>query len=76
MYEFTSSELEQMIMSVKECLSDVTCLDAWVDSFEYDVKNYIGEKPFSAFRGFIHSLIGHLNHMKSICFTKEYILDL
>ena len=76
MYEFTSSEIEQMFISLNECLADATCLDAWVDSLEYDVKNYIGEKPFSAFRGFTRSLIGHINHMKGICFSKESFLDL
>lgn len=76
MYEFTSGELDTLLGAIREMSNDVACLDCWCDALEYDVKNYIGEKPFTAFAGFIRALEQHLSTMRGICFSKEYILDL
>lgn len=76
MYEFTSSELETLMNSLREITNDVACLDCWVDALEYDIKNYIGEKPFKAFNGFIEAIEQHLTKMRGICFSKEFLLDL
>lgn len=76
MYEFSSSELDAMMNSLREISNDVACLDCWVDALEYDIKNYIGEKPFSVFNGFIQAIERHLATMRGICLSKEFMLDL
>ena len=76
MYEFSNGELEQLLSASREALNDATCLGCWVDSLEYDVREYIGEKPFTAFRGFSQALVNHLNLIRGILFSKEYSLDL
>lgn len=76
MYEFTSSELDQLLSSIKECEGDVACLDAWLDSLEYDIKNILPKCAYGSFRGFISALQRHLSLMRGICFSKEFILDL
>ena len=76
MYEFTSFELDQLNSSIKECQNDVCCLDAWLDSLEYDLKNTLPKCAYSSFRGFISALQKHLTFMHSICISKDFILDL
>ena len=76
MYEFTSSEFDQLVLSSKECLNDVCCLDAWLDSLEYDVRNTLPSCAYNSFRGFILALETHLNLMRGILFSKEFLLDL
>lgn len=74
MYNFTSGELDQLLGSVREALNDACCLGCWVDSLEYDVKNYIGEKPFIAFRGYSESMLQHLNFIRQILLSKDFDL--
>lgn len=76
MYEFTSSELEQMISAVKSIDSDLNALGALFDNLEKDLKDYIGVKPANAFNGFDARLYAKINLLKGILFSKEFILDL
>lgn len=76
MYEFSSSEFIDLYNRICECLIDCSCLDAWVDSLEYDVRQYIGDKPFLAFRGFSRALTNHIEKIREICKSKDLFLDL
>lgn len=76
MYEFNSSELETIINALREITNDVACLDCWFDALEYEIKNYIGEQPRKIFAGYIKAIEKHLQTMRGICFSKEFILDL
>lgn len=76
MYEFTSSELEQMIFAVKSIESDLNAVGALFDTLEHDLKDYIGEQPARAFNGFDARLYAKINLLKGILFSKEFLLDL
>lgn len=70
--DITSTEFYQMKQACDGIRDDLACLDAWCDALEYDVKNYIGEKPFLAFAGFIQSL--ELHHKRLIQILKSQSL--
>lgn len=74
MYSFTNGELEAIFASLRECINDCSCLSAWVDSLEYDIKEYVSPSAFKAFDGFVNSLEQHLVRIREICKSKEFDL--
>lgn len=73
MVEFTDKQFAICKDCVDEALKDITCLEAWVDSLEYDVKNYIGEKPFTAFRGYCDALKGEILYLQDFAKSKTLL---
>ena len=49
-----------------EIRDDMACLDCWLDSMEYDIKNYLGEDKWKNLRGFMDSLIQNFVYVDSI----------
>lgn len=74
MYSFTYGELDAIFASLRECINDCSCLSAWVDSLEYDLKAYVSPSAFKAFDGFVNSLEYHLVQIRDICKSKEFDL--
>lgn len=64
--EITSTEFNQLKQASDGIRDDLACLDAWCDSLEYEVKNYVGDKPFHIFAGFIQSLELHQKRLNQI----------
>lgn len=76
MYQFTKFEMQTLILGCQQCIQDASCLDAWVDSLEYEVKQYISPKAFSAFRGFVNSILKNQERQRTLLKSKEEFLDL
>ena len=75
-YTINQYELDSFKTSLRECINDTCCLDAWVDSLEYEVKNMISSQAYSAFRGFLSAMEHHLQEMKHLLDSKDFSLPL
>lgn len=71
MTTFTEYELDCLMKNVRQSIDDCSCLNAWLDSLEYDVKQYISVESFQAFNGFTVSLLQHLLELRNILKSKE-----
>lgn len=74
MYEFTSSELDGLIQSVKSIEADMNALGALVDADSYPSRDQ--EKFDRLFNSFSSRIYAKVNFLKGILFSKEFILDL
>lgn len=56
MVAFTDSEFILFKNGFQNLLNDVACLDAWLDSVEYELREYLSEKYFNSFKGFLRAM--------------------
>ena len=74
MYEFTSSELDQIIHSVQSIEQDMNALGALIDTASKPLPD--DDKFDRLFNSFSARIYAKVNFLKSILFSKEFILDL
>lgn len=72
----SSSLIRRLCQDVRSCLDDASCLCCWIDSEEYEVRQYISEKAFKTFNGFASSLTKSLLEINEICKSLDLSLDL
>lgn len=73
---FTRKEWELLREFSLTLMADSCCLGSWLDSLEYEVKNYISYESYVAFNGFVSSLIHNSRRIFEICKSKDLFLDL
>ena len=74
MYEFSSSELDQIVHSVQSIEQDMNSLGALIDSASAPLPDQ--EKFDRLFNSFSARIYAKINFLKGILFSKDFILDL